>query len=138
MIDAGPLALEQLAHGNPVQLIARGGSMRPLLQDGDRLLLNPDVGQAPVGSIVLKIIGQSWIIHRVIARLGPYRLLKGDAHAHADGWHPLPGLVARVTHAERRGHPLPLGGRPTALASAAYGALRRLPGVPHLIRRLRP
>lgn len=132
------LAFEQFARGHTVWLRARGDSMWPTLRDGDRLRLSPELADAPVGAVMLLAVGERWVIHRVTARLGPWRRLEGDALPLADGWYPATLFTARVVEARRGDQVVPLGGRPAALGSRLVRhARRRLPWVAPLIRQAR-
>ena len=134
---ASELALELLAKGEQVRLVARGGSMRPLIREGDRLVLDPRLDGAPVGSVVLKVVGGQWLVHRIIARLGALRYLKGDALPKADGWFRLDELSARLVHAQRGDRDVYLGGHLAAAGSWLYGAASHMPGAARLKHRAR-
>lgn len=102
------LARELLARGQSVRFVARGQSMWPAILDGDRLTLAPraEAGKAePVrlGAVVFVPTADFGVAHRVVARIGPWCCLKGDAAVAIDGWFRADRLVARVVAVERDG-----------------------------------
>lgn len=121
------LAREQLARGQTVRFVARGQSMWPTILDGDRLTLSPALGGARIGEVHFLPTDDFGVTHRVVARLGPYCCLKGDAAATTDGWHHRDRLAARVTEIDRDGRPVQIRTGPGAVLGAwAQGAVRSL------------
>lgn len=107
------LVRELLARGQSVRFVARGQSMWPAILDGDRLTLAPRGGAVragtgkaePVrlGAVVFLPTADFGVAHRVVARVGPWCCLKGDAAVAIDGWFRAERLVARVVAVERDG-----------------------------------
>lgn len=123
------MALELLARGERVRLRATGGSMRPFIQSGDTVVLDP-AGPRPVGAVVLVATpaGELGVIHRVVARWDQRLLTKGDALPHSDGWVPQTAALAVVVAVERRGRPVPLSRWRGLAVNLTLGWLRgRLP-----------
>ena len=64
---------------------AQGGSMRPLIAPGTRMLVEFGAAPARVGDIVLFPLGDLVVAHRVVAcRTGTTLVVKGDAEPYAD------------------------------------------------------
>lgn len=108
MIPGAELAQAAFARGLPVRIIARGHSMRPALQDGDRLVLDPETTMAVVGDVVVVPDRPFAVCHRVIARVGERVWVKGDAMGAPDGSYRRAALTARVVGATRDGLPIAL------------------------------
>lgn len=82
--DAFALIRETLELGRPLWLDATGGSMYPVVRDGNRVLLAPRARRPRTGDIVLARFGQRLVLHRV-ASVNEDRLqLRGDAAADPD------------------------------------------------------
>lgn len=119
------LAAELLAKGLPVRFVARGQSMRPAVRDGDQLILDADTTQVVAGDIVALPDRPFAVCHRIIARIGEWVLIKGDAVALPDGWYRRADLLARVVGVERAG--LPVASRShRAVPLSVLGALPRI------------
>lgn len=123
------LLTESLRRNGRVEFRVRGGSMRPLLRNGDLLTVQPAViNQLAVGDVAVFSRAGKLFVHRVI-RMSPSSLLtKGDAFPEADTPVAQHELLGRVT-AVRRGTkqvnldallPRTLG-RCMAIASASSG-----------------
>ena len=122
--ESAALALEQLAAGREVRMVARGASMWPFILDGDLLVLAPD-GRARLGDVVLVRQGDFGVVHRVVGRLPGRVCTKGDALPRLDGWQPPARIAARVVAVERRGERfIPLRWLPLPI-SLAGGLWRR-------------
>jgi signal peptidase I len=125
--EGDPLELfaELLGRGLPVTVRARGGSMRPALQDGDVLTVAPLSAPPRVGEVVAARRGALLALHRVQeVRAGAVRLC-GDACARDDGLFDAAELLGKVV-AARRGKRLLGGGRLGGLRGRLLGALRPL------------
>ncbi len=62
-----------------VEIRTRGRAMRPLLEPGDRVRLEP---RAPtVGDVALVEIGQRLVLHRLVRRRGPTWWVRGENDA---------------------------------------------------------
>lgn len=113
------LAHELLARGHTVCYRARGRSMWPAILDGDRITLAPVEGPVRVGDVMFLPTRDFGLTHRVVARLGPWCCLKGDARVRPDGWHRAERFGARVVRIERDGRPVPVR-RGAGQAAAAW------------------
>ena len=71
-----------LREGKTVTIPVRGNSMRPFLADGrDSVVLQRgDVGRLKPSDVVLATVrgGQTWVLHRIVARRGNRLTLQGD------------------------------------------------------------
>jgi hypothetical protein len=102
---------EELLHlGKSLRFQARGASMRPLVRDGDMLLVEPaNLHQIHIGDIVLfRHQPGKILVHRVIRKRldkqGTSFLIQGDQAAQADGWMPQECLFGRLSAVERDGN----------------------------------
>lgn len=119
------LALDALAQGLPVRIIARGHSMRPALRDGDRLILDANTTTVAVGDVVVVPDRPFAVCHRIIARVGERVWVKGDAMGMPDGAYRRAELTAQVVGATRAG--LPISVRPAgSLTRSVLFALPRI------------
>jgi signal peptidase I len=106
------LAAEILASGSTLRFRARGGSMRPFIQDGDLLEIQPLLDRpVRVGDILLFRYGQHpLLVHRVVQIAPPSSrdpspgfITQGDAVLRPDGCIPTQAVLGRVASIERRG-----------------------------------
>ncbi len=123
------LARELIARGQTVRYRARGHSMWPAILDGDRLTLAPIEGPVRAGDVMFLPTADFGLAHRVVARLGRWCCVKGDARIRPDGWHRVEAFGARIVGIERDGREIPVrrGAGPVAAAwlqSAARAAAR--------------
>ncbi|MGB0647903.1 MAG: S24/S26 family peptidase [Bradymonadia bacterium] len=95
-------ALELLGQGREVALVARGGSMRPFIQSGDRLTIKSKNTPLKVGEVIWARRGEVDVIHRVyhIERDGSFEL-RGDALPQTDGWFPADAYLGTIVAVER-------------------------------------
>jgi hypothetical protein len=85
---ARKLWLERLARGYPGRLQVRSGSMGPLLQPGDEIVVAPAPWLLLPGDLVVFCQGERLICHRLMLAYGPGRFLqKGDQNRE---WERLP------------------------------------------------
>ncbi len=76
---ARKLWLERLARGHPGRLQVRSGSMAPLLQPGEEIVVGPAPRLFLPGDLVVFCQGERLICHRLMLAYGPGRYLqKGD------------------------------------------------------------
>ena len=119
------LALELLARGEPITIRVRGRSMWPFVRPGDRVVISPDLAGLKVGGVALWVdAGGGWRLHRVVARLGPWVWLKGDALPSFDGRVRRKALSGQVVSITRKGRTVAPGGGKAVLFSVANGAAR--------------
>lgn len=122
LAQAADEAWEALLRGGlPARVLARGGSMAPLVLDGDVLLVEP-LAEAPrIGDVVAaRRTGGPLVLHRVVALCARGFVLQGDAHAVIDGEFTPSELFGVAVVAERRGRRRALR---TATARASWRAL---------------
>lgn len=101
------LSREILEQGRSLRFQARGQSMRPLIRDGDTLLVEPvGVDGVKVSTMVLcSIRPGKLVVHRVVRRVsaldGNYFLVQGDQSDNSDGWIHQAQVYGSVTEIER-------------------------------------
>lgn len=123
------LASDLLRAGNALRFRAHGGSMQPLIRDGDVLLVRPvDSGTVQVGDVVLFHGGPGHVlVHRVIrvqvTRQGRWFTVQGDALSQPDGDIPESHVFGCVVGIERGSVHLGLQ-RPLMRALARAAVLR--------------
>lgn len=103
--DLLALSTDVLAQGGLFRFQARGGSMRPAIQDGDTLTLSPVSPETlSVGDVVLyQDISGRPVVHRIIARqeVPPRFTIRGDAQS-GPGEIVSPGrVIGRVIDVQR-------------------------------------
>ena len=92
LIEAPPgvsaeLATEQLSRGYPFRFVAGGGSMWPLIPDGQSVVVHPcDHDEVVVGDVVLLSWEDKLVLHRVVVAAAERLLVRGDSRHRADGW----------------------------------------------------
>jgi len=96
-----PLVRDVASDGRAVEIPVRGSSMRPMLQDGDRVRLAAVTEvNVRLGDVVLRVAPSGPIIHRVVgwwpSRNGWRILTKGDGACRLDPPLPPGRLVGRV------------------------------------------
>jgi len=110
MVAAGRVARPELVEllrsalaVGPLELVAKGLSMRPALRPGDRVRLE---ARAPRrGEIVLAVAGDHLVLHRALRHRGKAWLVRGDARRRADGWigeHEILGVATARARARGR------------------------------------
>ncbi len=72
--------------GGRLRLQATGRSMLPFLPDGTVVVLGAMAQPPPLGAIVLALLDQQVVLHRVLWRWRGRVLLAGDANGRRDGW----------------------------------------------------
>ncbi|HOM67878.1 MAG TPA: signal peptidase I [Brevefilum fermentans] len=103
------IAIDLLDAGRTLRFTAKGGSMDPLIRDGDTLFLAPaDPSRIKFGDVVFFVNGGGKpLIHRVIKtqKRGKDRwlLIRGDRANNVDGYFPPSEIFGRVIAVERVG-----------------------------------
>lgn len=93
-------AKEALRNGETVRVRPRGHSMRPKVNDGDRVTLEPcEPADLEVGSIVLVRVGGSDYLHLVTAIDGQ-RFQIGNNRGRINGWVGPAAIYGRATKVE--------------------------------------
>jgi signal peptidase I len=106
------LSSDILHQGKSLRFKARGVSMRPMVRDGDILLVQPvEAGRIRVGDVILcSSQVDRVVIHRALRRLsspdGETFLVQGDQVVWPDGWIPQSQVYGRVAAIERAGVPI--------------------------------
>ncbi|MDT8381833.1 MAG: S24/S26 family peptidase [Brevefilum sp.] len=127
--DVCDLTRDLLRMGKSVRFQARGMSMKPLVRDGDILLIEPLGQRLPrLGDVVLCQTAKGRVLaHRVIGRQGKpgvyTYLIQGDRAAHSDGWMELEQIWGRVSKLERGDRVINLE-NPFVKALGKYAAYR--------------
>jgi hypothetical protein len=112
----------------PVNFIARGTSMHPMIPDGTPVLVEPLTGPVRPGDVLLVNGPAGVALHRVIGKTVRGPLLQGDSCRQSDGVFSKDDILGRCTMALRKGRPLPLSGplvRHLGLLVAAIQSIRR-------------
>jgi hypothetical protein len=98
------LAAESLRRGNDLRLRARGGSMLPVLRDGDVLTVRAAAAdEVQIGDVVC--YEPPWgglCLHRVVARRGRSLVTRGDALSYVEVV-PEEAVLGLLVARERRG-----------------------------------
>ena len=125
-------ARQLLSRSLPVELRMSGSSMRPAIEDGDVITVEPISGD-PIrqGDIVLYHSRfDTAVIHRVvrIERSASERAVvtRGDAASHNDGTVPIHRVLGRVKLVERAGERIKMVVPNRRLTQIALGWLHRL------------
>lgn len=127
--DVCNLTRDLLRMGKSVRFQARGMSMKPLVRDGDILLIEPLGQRLPrLGDVVLCQTANGRVLaHRVIKRQGKpggyTYLIQGDVVADPDGWITRDQIWGRVSKLERGGNVINLE-NPFVKALGKYSAFR--------------
>ncbi len=90
------LASETLRRDRSLEICASSGSMRPLVQIGTRLRVEPLQGPPELGELVLFDRGGGAIVHRVIGFTADGIVPKGDALDRADAPVPRDAVLGQV------------------------------------------
>ena len=101
------LSKDILARGASLRFRARGNSMRPFIQDGDMLSIEPiEASRVQIGDVILFGQGGRVLAHRAIKRHIENEgmlIVKGDSHLRPDRpVHP-DQVLGKVTSIEREG-----------------------------------
>ncbi len=76
--------LAELASGSPIEVEAEGGSMFPLIRNGQTVLVRPIDRPLRRGDVVLVAIDSRWIIHRIVHVDDQRVTTRGDNQPHGD------------------------------------------------------
>jgi len=127
--DFAQLSAELLGAGTAVRFEAHGGSMSPLVRDGDVLTVRPaDPGSIRLGDLVLVTDEHGCpLVHRVVRRAaGPEGIrltVQGDQVSRPHGVIPATRVYGRVTAIKRAGRRIDVN-RPSLRALGLAAALR--------------
>jgi signal peptidase I len=114
--EFGELAKVVLETGSSLRFEATGSSMHPAVRNGDLLLITAlPPGELRTGDVVLaRLASDRLLVHRIVQRQRRQGtesfLLKGDRSPAADGWLPAGAILGKVTHIQRGGASIALGG----------------------------
>jgi len=128
----GELSRAVLERGAAFRFRAMGGSMYPMIENGDVLTVAP-LGRRVVspGDVVeFRHPGHGGLrVHRVVGRRNGAYLVQGDGLAEPDGWIPRENILGRVTEITRQGRRIHfgLGCERFAIALAnRWGSMRKI------------
>ena len=131
-VALGELSRAVLERGAAFRFRAMGGSMYPMIENGDVLTVAP-LGRRVVspGDVVeFRHPGHGGLrVHRVVGRRNGAYLVQGDGLAEPDGWIPRENILGRVTEITRQGRRIHfgLGYERFAIALAnRWGVLREI------------
>ncbi len=110
-----------LEAGGELRLAVTGTSMRPLLREGDYLVIRPLDDPPRVGEVVVYARDERLWAHRLLARSrdGKYLLTKGDARGRLDAPLTDADLIGRAVAVERSGRIMGLGSLASRLTGLA-------------------
>jgi len=94
-------ALREALRAGPIEVVASGVSMRPLLRAGDRVRL--EARRPRRGDVALVAHDSRLLLHRLVRRRDGAWLLRGDAQPRADGWVRGHAILAVATGVRRDG-----------------------------------
>jgi len=117
----GELSREVLERGVSFRFRAMGGSMYPMIENGDVLTVAPLGLSAPYPGDVVEFLhpGHGGLrVHRVVGRRNGACLVQGDGVTEPDGWIPRENILGRVTQITRRGRRIRFGLGPERFAIA--------------------
>jgi hypothetical protein len=124
------LASDVLAKGASFRFKVRGGSMAPLVRDGDIVMLSRcQDAKLSSGAIAAFIhpAGDRLVVHRIVGTRGGSFLVKGDNVEGCDGLIPGSRILGCVTRIERNGRNARLGLGAERKVLALFSRLRLLP-----------
>jgi hypothetical protein len=131
-VALGELSRAVLERGAAFRFRAMGGSMYPMIENGDVLTLSPLGGRALSPGDVVGFLhpGHGGLrVHRVVGRRKGACLVQGDGVTEPDGWIPRENILGRVTEITRQGRRIHFGLGPERFAIALanrWGALREI------------
>lgn len=107
--EFGVIGIELLRKGTSLRFQGRGSSMRPMVRDGDTLLVTPcPPAHVHLGEIVMCTThNDQLLVHRVIrsrkGTVGKCYLIQGDQAANPDGWITQENIHGCLSAIERSG-----------------------------------
>jgi hypothetical protein len=108
----GELSRAVLGRGASFRFRAMGGSMYPLIENGDVLTVVPLGRRALAPGDVVQFLhpGHGGLrVHRVVGRRNGACLVQGDGASEPDGWIPRDNILGRVTGITRQGRRIHFG-----------------------------
>jgi signal peptidase I len=108
----GELSRAVLERGVSFRFRALGGSMYPLIENGDVLTVVPLGRRALSPGDVVEFLhpGHGGLrVHRVVGRRNGAYLVQGDGVTEPDGWIPRENILGRVTEITRQGRRIHFG-----------------------------
>jgi len=108
----GELSRAVLERGVSFRFRALGGSMYPLIENGDVLTVAPLGRRALSPGDVVEFVhpGHGGLrVHRVVGRRNGAYLVQGDGVTEPDGWIPRENILGRVTEITREGRRIHFG-----------------------------
>lgn len=135
-----PQVAEFVAEGREVELIVRGNSMLPFLRDRkDSVVLGPFKTVEPMDIALVRLGGDNYVMHRVIAVNGDVVTLMGDGNVRGTETCRLKDVMAVAVAICRNGKKIDCHGRRHMLMARIWfwlrpfrrvlvGVCRRIPG----------
>jgi len=108
----GELSRAVLGRGASFRFRAMGGSMYPLIENGDVLTVVPLGRRALAPGDIVEFLhpGHGGLrVHRVVGRRNGAYLVQGDGLSEPDGWIPRENILGRVTGITRQGRRIHFG-----------------------------
>jgi signal peptidase I len=115
------LSRSVLERGRSFRFRAMGGSMYPVIENGDVLTVVPLGRRALYPGDVVEFLdpGHGGLrVHRVVGRRNGAYLVQGDGATEPDGWVPRENILGRVTEITRQGRRIQFGLGPERYAIA--------------------
>lgn len=123
------LCVDLLNRGKSVRFMAHGSSMKPMVRDGDILLVEPAlINSARLGMVVLCLASPGRVVvHRIIKIKRDQKafkyLIQGDNVEKPDGWFTAKEIIGNIKSIQRDGTVVDLHS-PTAKSLAVLVALK--------------
>ena len=111
-VALGELSRAVLERGAAFRFRAMGGSMYPMIENGDVLTVVPLGRRAVSPGDVVEFLqpGHGGLrVHRVVGRRNGACLIQGDGLTEPDGWIPRENILGRVTEITRQGRRIHFG-----------------------------
>ena len=91
--------LRELASGNSVQIVTRGGSMRPRIEEGQTITVAPaSASEVVIGDIVLVRIRRNQFLTHLVKDIQDSRFLIANNLGKDDGWVGAEAIYGKVVH----------------------------------------
>lgn len=97
--------VEKLLDGETVRFRPKGNSMRPMIESGNQVTVEPikDFAEIKKGNVVFCKVKGNYYVHLVTAtqqKMGERRFQIGNYHGHTNGWIGESQLFGKVTKVE--------------------------------------
>jgi signal peptidase I len=116
-----PVVRAALQRGQQVRLTVRGGSMRPFIQPGAAVELEPLKSMPEPGDVLLVQCGaERYVLHRLVRAEGGRLFIRGDAQLHCEGPFAQGDVLGRVAKVVSRGRVRRFDAGPWRLAGRTW------------------